>query len=62
MKTLFLLAVMLGAGCPSSVRCDYHNGATATYVRDEYPSGKHYKVYSHMIPGGGRHEIRQSCD
>lgn len=54
-----LVALLLLAACPTTIKCDYH-GVTATYVRDEYPSGKHYKVYAHGF-GASRHELRVKC-
>jgi len=61
-RILLLTAVALSAAasCPNSVWCDYHS-QYAFKVKDEYPSGKHYVVYSH---GTGKflHEIRQACE
>lgn len=46
--TKYLLAFALGlalARCPATAKCPLH-GNLGTYVRDEFPDGKHVKVFS----------------
>ncbi len=64
----FLLAcagVAWASSCPSSVWCDYHS-TYAYYAGDDYPAGKHYRVFSHTYldtQGNSRtHKVSMRCD
>jgi hypothetical protein len=58
---LLMVALFGAMECPWSVQCDEHGGVVATYVRDEYPNGQHYRVYGHYV-GSARHELKMKCD